>query len=310
MTYRPTTVVYTTIYYVYLYQQMMLKHITMKKVRKILAAVDKHIGNGNFVKSPLPNEWVEQISPFLMLDHFGPAHVSKEKPFYVPPHPHKGFEPVTLLFKGEVLHHDSMGNTGNLKAGDVQWMTAGKGIVHSEGVPPAFLEKGGEMELIQLWVNLPRSAKQHEPRYQDLRAENFPLVKAGDASMKLIAGSYDDKTSPAQLLTRVLILHGRLDKDGKSSITIPEGYNSTVYTLKGLLSTDGFEVHERHLIWFKEDGRTIELEAKEDSEFIVLAGLPIQEPVASYGPFVMNSKTELIEALEEYREGKMGVLEK
>ncbi len=281
----------------------------MKKVQKILVSIDKHIGNGNYVKSPLPSEWVEQISPFLMLDHFGPAHVSKEKPFYVPPHPHKGFEPVTLLFKGEVLHHDSMGNTGFLKAGDVQWMTAGKGIVHSEGVPPSYLEKGGELELIQLWVNLPRNSKQHEARYQDLRAENFPILTAGDAGLKLIAGSYDGKTSPVKLLTPVLIMHGRLDKGGKSSIEIPQEYNSTVYTLKGLLKTDGFEVGARHLIWFKEEGSSIDLEALEDSEFVVLAGLPIHEPVASYGPFVMNSKTELIEALEEYRAGKMGVLE-
>ncbi|MBL7923164.1 MAG: pirin family protein [Bacteroidia bacterium] len=281
----------------------------MKKVKKILAATDKHIGNGNYVRSPLPNQWVEQISPFLMLDHFGPAVVNKEKPFYVPPHPHKGFEPVTLLFKGEVLHHDSMGNTGHLRAGDVQWMTAGSGIVHSEGVPPAFLEKGGELELIQLWVNLPKSAKQHAPRYQDLRAENFPIVKAGDAGMKLLAGTYDGQSSPAELLTPVLILHGRLDKNGTGEIRIPQGYNSTVYTLKGLLSADGYEVPERQLIWYHEDGDTIRLEAKEDSEFVVLAGQPIHEPLASYGPFVMNSKVELIEALEEYRSGKMGVLE-
>ncbi|MBK7965565.1 MAG: pirin family protein [Bacteroidetes bacterium] len=136
-----------------------------------------------------------------MFDHFGPAQVTSKKPFYVPPHPHKGFEPVTLLFKGEVLHRDSLGNVGNLKAGDVQWMTAGKGVIHSEGVPAAFLEKGGEMELIQLWVNLPRSAKQHEPRYQDLRGENFPLIKEGDAGLKLIAGDYKGQKSGTELLT-------------------------------------------------------------------------------------------------------------
>lgn len=281
----------------------------MKKVKKILSATDKHIGNGNYVKSPLPNQWVEHISPFLMLDHFGPAHVSKANPFYVPPHPHKGFEPVTILLKGEVLHQDSLGNTGHLTAGDVQWMTAGNGIIHSEGVPPAFLEKGGEVELIQLWVNLPRSEKQHTPRYQDLKAEDFPLLKEGDAGLKLIAGTYGDKTAPTQLLTPVLILHGRLDKDGKSTITIPAGYSSTVYTLKGTLATDGYDVTERHLIWFNEKEGAIGIEAKENSEFMVLAGAPIQEPVASYGPFVMNSKTELIAALEEYQEGKMGVLE-
>lgn len=281
----------------------------MKKVKKILAATDKHIGNGNYVKSPLPSEFVDQISPFIMLDHFGPAQVTTKKPFYVPPHPHKGFEPVTLLFKGEVLHRDSMGNVGNLKAGDVQWMTAGRGVIHSEGVPAAFLEKGGEMELIQLWVNLPRSAKQHEPRYQDLRGENFPLIKEGDAGLKLIAGDYKGQKSGTELLTPVLVMHGRLDKDGKTEIEIPSGYNASVYTLKGNLLTDGFEVTPQNLIWYQEEGSIISLTATEDSEFVVLSGQPILEPIVNYGPFVMNTRAELVEAIEEYQSGKMGVLE-
>ena len=280
-----------------------------KSIRKILAATEKHIGNGNYVYSPLPNEWVEQISPFLMLDHFGPAVVSKEKPFYVPPHPHKGFEPVTLLFQGEVLHKDSMGNTGRLKAGDVQWMTAGRGIVHSEGVPDEFLENGGTMELIQLWINLPRSQKQHEPRYQDLRAANFPVITEGDLELKLIAGTYAGKQASTELLTPVLVMHGKLKAGATASIQIPTGFSSTIYTLSGTLFSDGYEVPAKHLMWFSESGETQEFSASRDSEFVVLAGEPIQEPVASYGPFVMNTKVELIEALEEYRAGKMGELE-
>jgi len=286
----------------------MLKHLMMKNVKKILASTEKHIGNGNYVRSPLPSEFVDQISPFIMLDHFGPTPVTTQKPFFVPPHPHKGFEPVTLLFKGEVLHKDSMGNVGHLKAGDVQWMTAGKGVIHSEGVPKEFLEKGGEMELIQLWVNLPRAAKNHEPRYQDLRAENFPLVQEGDAGLKLIAGKYKEQEAETELLSPVLIMHGRLDIGGKTEIEIPEGYNSSVYTLKGILLTDGFEVPAQQLIWYKENGSKIQLTALEDSEFVVLAGLPIEEPIANYGPFVMNTKAELIEAIEEYQSGKMGTL--
>lgn len=281
----------------------------MKKVRKIFAATEKHIGNGNYVQSPLPNNWLEQISPFLMLDHFGPAFVNKNNPFYVPPHPHKGFEPVTLLFKGEVLHRDSLGNTGYLKAGDVQWMTAGSGIVHSEGVPPAFLEKGGEVELIQLWVNLPRSEKQHPPRYQDIRSDQFPIVKIGDGSFKILAGKYNGEASPINLLTPVMILHGRLDAGNRAAVEIPAGYTTAIYTLNGTLSMDGYEIPARHLIWLSDDSGPVNIATLDDSEFVVLSGLPIQEPVASYGPFVMNSKTELIHALEEYREGKMGVLE-
>lgn len=281
----------------------------MKKVKKIFASTDKHIGNGNYVQSPLPNQWMEQLSPFLMLDHFGPTLVNKNKPFYVPPHPHKGFEPVTLLFKGEVLHRDSLGNTGFLKAGDVQWMTAGSGIIHSEGVPSAFLEKGGEVELIQLWVNLPRSAKQHTPRYQDIRSDQFPIVKIGDGSYKLLAGTYNGNASPIELLTPVMILHGRLEAGQRSQIEIPAGFASSIYTLKGTVALDGYEVTARHLIWLSEEDGAVEITASEDSEFVVLSGEPIHEPVASYGPFVMNSKIDLIHALEEYRAGKMGVLE-
>lgn len=281
----------------------------MKNVRKIFAASEKHIGNGNHVWSPLPNEWLEQISPFLMLDHFGPVLVNKSKPFYVPPHPHKGFEPVTLLFKGEVLHRDSMGNTGHLLSGDVQWMTAGSGLIHSEGVPEAFLDRGGEVELIQLWVNLPRAMKNHPPRYQDVRADQFPIVKIGDGSFKVLAGNYNGQASPIDLLSPVLILHGRLDAGAKSIIEIPSGYSSAIYMLSGMVHIDGFDVPARHLIWMDDAESNISLAATENSEFIVLAGQPIHEPVASYGPFVMNSKTELIHALEDYRAGKMGVLE-
>lgn len=281
----------------------------MKNVKKIFAASEKHIGNGNHVWSPLPNEWLEQISPFLMLDHFGPALVNKNKPFYVPPHPHKGFEPVTLLFKGEVLHRDSMGNTGHLLPGDVQWMTAGSGLIHSEGVPEVFLEKGGEVELIQLWVNLPRSMKNHPPRYQDVRSDQFPIVKIGDGSFKVLAGDYNGQASPIDLLSPVMILHGRLDAGSKSPIEIPSGFSSAIYILSGTLQSDGFDVPARHLIWMDDHESAISLSAIENSEFIVLAGQPIHEPVASYGPFVMTSKTELIHALEDYRAGKMGILE-
>lgn len=281
----------------------------MKKIKKIFAATEKHIGNGNYVQSPLPNQWLEQISPFLMLDHFGPALVNKNNPFYVPPHPHKGFEPVTLLFKGEVLHRDSLGNTGYLKSGDVQWMTAGSGIVHSEAVPPDFLEKGGEVELIQLWVNLPRAAKNHPPRYQDIRSDQFPIVKIGDGSFKVIAGSYNGHASPIDILTPVMILHGRLDAGNRAQVDIPGNFATAIYTLSGILAMDGYEIPARQLIWLSDDAGAAELSALDDCEFVILSGEPIREPVASYGPFVMNSKTELIHALEEYRAGKMGVLE-
>jgi quercetin 2,3-dioxygenase len=281
----------------------------MRPVLHLIPARQKPLGPGQFVFSPLPNERMDQFSPFLMLDHFGPQEVSSTKPFQVPPHPHKGFEPVTLLFRGEVLHRDSLGNTGHLNAGDVQWMTAGSGIIHAEGIPPAFLEQGGEVELIQLWVNLSAQHKAHAPRYQDLRAEQFPLVRAGDAHLRLIAGSYEGESSPTALLTPVLVMHGRIDRGGHARIQIPQGYNAMVYVLSGKLISGGKAAGERNLFCYAQDGAYIELEASEHATFVVLAGQPIAEPVASYGPFVMNTRDELIQAVEEYQSGKMGVLD-
>lgn len=276
---------------------------------RIISAREKALGPGQSVFSPLPHPELGDTSPFLMLDHFGPKEVSLKKPFHVPPHPHKGFEPVTLLFKGEVLHRDSMGNTGYLQAGDVQWMTAGSGVVHSEGVPPAFVEKGGELELIQLWINLSAKDKSHPPRYQDLRAEQFPLVKEGDAHLRLIAGGYKSEESPTVLLTPVLILHGRMEKGGKTEIAIPDGYNALAYVLSGRLFSNTQTAVERDLMAFGNGPGSISIEAADDASFVILAGQPIHEPVASYGPFVMNTREELIEAVEEFQSGKMGVLE-
>lgn len=282
----------------------------MRNIRKILSGTRQSLGQGQTVMRYLPNEWTEQISPFLMLDHFGPVHVDTRHPFYVPPHPHKGFEPVTIVLKGEVLHHDSAGNTGHLKAGDIQWMTAGKGIVHSEGAPEAFLKQGGEVEIIQLWINLPRVLKQHEARYQDIRSEQFPVIEAGEGQHQLLAGSYNGSASPVELLHPVLLMRSVLDRGQTSRVNIPADYNVCVFVLEGIIHSDGFEIPANHLIWYNNAGEGIELKAESPSRYLVLAGESIHEPVATYGPFVMNTKTELIHALEEYREGKMGVLEK
>jgi len=281
----------------------------IKKLRQIIPAREKPLGPGQSVFSPLPHPDLGDTSPFLMLDHFGPKEVSLKQPFHVPPHPHKGFEPVTLLFRGEVLHRDSLGNTGHLNAGDVQWMTAGSGVIHSEGVPPAFLEKGGELELIQLWINLPARAKSHPPRYQDLRSGQFPGIQAGDAVLRLIAGSYGSFHSPTQLLHPVLILHGRMYNGGRSEVVIPNGYNAMVYVISGELCCDSKTAGARSLMVFGTEAAPIGIEAVDDAEFIILAGQPVHEPLASYGPFVMNTRAELIEAVEEYQSGKMGSLE-
>jgi redox-sensitive bicupin YhaK (pirin superfamily) len=282
--------------------------IIMKTVKKVIPSHRKSLGEGQWVMSPLPNEWVQQISPFIMLDHFGPTHIPAGKPFSVPPHPHRGFEPVTILFEGEVEHKDSQGNHGHIKGGDVQWMTSGRGIIHSEMAPKTFGETGGAMHLIQLWVNLPKKDKMSAPKYQDIPSSKIPVVKHDNARLRVIAGIFENVTGPAETFTPILLIHGTVGAGSATSVKIPTGYNSCIFITKGELITDGFTVPEQNLIWFNEDGDTIEISASHNSEFLLMAGEPINEPLSSYGPFVMNTKTELIEAIQDYEAGKMGIL--
>jgi len=278
----------------------------MKTVRKIIASQRKSLGEGQSVLSPLPNQWVDQISPFIMLDHFGPNDIPAGKPFFVPPHPHRGFEPVTILFEGMVEHKDSMGNSGSIKGGDVQWMTAGSGVIHSEGAPESFSKTGGVLHLIQLWVNLPRSAKMSKPKYQDIPSENIPAIKIENSTLRLIAGSFADKTGPAETFTPILLMHGIMNAGDKLSMPIPQNFHSSIFVTKGELSTDGYEIPEQHLVWFNEENQNIEISAMRNSEFLLMAGEPIEEPMASYGPFVMNNRAEIIEAIHDYEAGKYG----
>jgi redox-sensitive bicupin YhaK (pirin superfamily) len=280
----------------------------MKTVKKVIASHRKSLGEGQWVMSPLPNEWVQQISPFIMLDHFGPTHIPAGKPFSVPPHPHRGFEPVTILFEGEVEHKDSEGNQGHIKGGDVQWMTAGSGIIHSEMAPKTFGETGGTMHLIQLWVNLPKKDKMSAPKYQDIPSSKVPVVKHDNASLRVIAGSFENVTGPAETFTPLLLIHGKLNAALATAIKIPKGFSTSLFITKGELITDGYTVPEQHLVWFNEENDTIEISASHNSEFLLMAGEPINEPLSSYGPFVMNTKTELIEAIQDYEAGKMGIL--
>ena len=170
----------------------------MKTVKKIIASEKKNLGPKQFVMSPLPNQWVGQISPFIMLDHFGPQHIPAGEPFFVPPHPHRGFAPVTILFDGEVEHKDSVGNVGRIKGGDIQWMTAGSGVVHSEGAPESFSKTGGVLHLIQLWINLPAAHKMTAPSYQEIKSDSIPVLQEGNSKVRVIAGEYKNLQGPAK----------------------------------------------------------------------------------------------------------------
>ena len=278
----------------------------MKTVKKIIATEKKNLGPKQFVMSPLPNQWVGQISPFIMLDHFGPQHIPAGEPFFVPPHPHRGFAPVTILFDGEVEHKDSVGNIGRIKGGDIQWMTAGSGVVHSEGAPESFLKTGGVLHLIQLWINLPAAHKMTAPSYQEIKSDSIPVLQEGNCKVRVIAGDYKDLQGPAKTFSPLSLLHITIPEGEEITIDVAKGFNSSYYLTKGETIIDDYEVPAQHLVWLSDEGTNITVRAIRDSELLFMAGEPINEPLVSYGPFVMNSKTEIIQAIHDYENGLMG----
>ncbi len=278
----------------------------MKTVKKIIPSEKKNLGPKQFVMSPLPNQWVGQISPFIMLDHFGPKHIPAGEPFFVPPHPHRGFVPVTILFDGEVEHKDSFGNIGRIKGGDVQWMTAGSGVVHSEGATESFSETGGVLHLIQLWINLPAAYKMITPSYQEIKSETIPVLKEGNSQVRVIAGDYKNLKGPAKTFSPVSLLHVIIPEGEEITIELEKMFTSSYYLTKGQTVVDEYDVPEQHLVWLSDEGDKITVKAIRDSELLFMAGEPINEPLVSYGPFVMNSKTEIIQAIHDYENGLMG----
>ncbi len=281
-----------------------------RTVAHILPSQEIDMG-GLHVKQPLPTARVDQISPFLLLHHFGPTPVEAgDDPLDLGPHPHRGFEPVTFLYQGGIRHKDSRGNEGILQGGDVQWMTAGRGIIHSERASEAFLASGGIMEGIQLWINLPKKDKMAQPGYQDIKAAQIPVWEESEglAKIRVVAGQYQGMKGPARTFTPILALQVELQAGGFSAIEIPEGFNALAYILSGELNlNDNFSYGAEHLIHFRNDGDGFTLRAQADSRVLILAGQPIDEPVASWGPYVMNTQTEIMEAMRDYQMGKMGV---
>ena len=280
----------------------------MKTVKKIIPSEKKNLGPKQFVMSPLPNQWVGQISPFIMLDHFGPKHIPAGEPFFVPPHPHRGFAPVTILFEGEVEHKDSFGNIGRIKGGDVQWMTAGSGVVHSEGAPESFSKAGGVLHLIQLWINLPAAYKMITPSYQEIKSDTIPVLKEGNSQVRVIAADYKNLQGPAKTFSPVSLLHVIIPEGEEITIEVEKMFTSSYYLTKGQTVVDEYDVPEQHLVWLSDEGDKITVRAIRDSELLFMAGEPINEPLVSYGPFVMNSKTEIIQAIHDYENGLMGSL--
>ncbi len=267
------------------------------------------IDMGSFqVKQPLPTQKVPQISPFLLLHHFGPIKVEPGfDPIDLGPHPHRGFEPVTFLYQGGIRHKDSLGNEGILEAGDIQWMTAGRGIIHSERASDSFMENGGTIEGIQLWVNLPAQDKMTKPKYQEIRKNDIPVIAETKVTHRLISGQWNGQKGIVNTFSPMIIIQTSILSGGKTQIPIPENFNACIYILSGeIILNDNFDYSAGKMIYFTNRGDGIGIEGLSETEILVLCGEPIEEPLAQYGPFVMNSQTEIMEAMRDYQMGKMG----
>jgi len=287
----------------------------MKKYKTVQHKVISPLVNMGPIKlrQPLPIEGIENVDPFLLLHHYGPYAISEfNNPFDLGPHPHRGFEPITLLFKGEQLHKDSLGNEMVVKAGGVQWTTAGRGIIHAEGPTKEFVKKGGDLEGIQLWLNLPAKDKMMTPNYQHLEEKQIPKVFSDDKKVQLniIAGKQNNEFGLIRTQTDVNVFTVKAAEGGKIELEIPQNHQSLIYLLDGEILVNDSEVLQKgknQMITFHQDGNTIQFEAKKESIILVLSGAPIKEKVSQYGPYVMNTQTEILEAMRDYQQGKISI---
>lgn len=271
------------------------------------------VGDGFPVRNLFPsNELDQAVDPFLLLDYAGPQMFEPtEHPRGVGEHPHRGFETVTIMYQGAVGHRDSAGNAGVIGPGDVQWMTAASGVVHEELHEADWARKGGIFQAIQLWVNLPRSRKMSAPGYQTILNAQIPHVElaGGAGHLRVIAGVFQGHKGPARTVTPIELYDLALATGSRVELQMPEGQNTSVFVVQGLVSVNGSRnAGEAELIVCARNGAAVGIEVREPSRLLILSGQPIGEPIARYGPFVMNTKLELVQAVEDYKAGKMGHL--
>lgn len=283
----------------------------MKKVLGVHDAPSPHwVGDGFPVRSLFSfQSYGKQLSPFLLLDYAGPVEFDRaDKPRGVGKHPHRGFETVTIVYKGEVAHRDSTGRGGVIGPGDVQWMTAGAGILHEEFHSPAFTEAGGALEMVQLWVNLPAKDKMTAPGYQAILDRDIPAVVLPDGAgmVRVIAGEYAGRAGPARTFSPMHVWDMRLTQGGISELALPEGWNAALIVLHGTLLVNDAIARETQMVVLDQAGQTLRIEANNDAVALLLSGEPIDEPIVGYGPFVMNSQQEITQALADFNSGRFG----
>ncbi|MDR7131392.1 redox-sensitive bicupin YhaK (pirin superfamily) [Algoriphagus sp. 4150] len=274
------------------------------------------VGDGFRVHNFIPSGYhldMQRMSPFIMLDynskfHFPPSN----EPKGVGVHPHRGFETVTIAYKGKVAHHDSTGNSGVIGEGDVQWMTAASGILHKEYHEEEFSRTGGEFQMVQLWVNLPAKDKMSPPKYQGITNDQIQKFALPDnaGEIEVIAGEYQELKGSASTFTDVNLMNAKLKKHGIANFTFPAHFNTALLVIEGSIEINGKEeVGTDKFVLFENEGETFQIKAGEDAVILILSGEPINEPIASHGPFVMNTKAELMEAFNDFNIGKFGYLE-
>ncbi|CAB3796125.1 hypothetical protein LMG28688_04240 [Paraburkholderia caffeinitolerans] len=286
----------------------------VRSIAHVFPAVRTTEGGGFIVNRPFPTRQLMDFDPFLLLDEMGPVDYAPGAAKGAPDHPHRGFETVTYMLEGRSGHKDSAGHSGMLAPGDVQWMTAGAGVVHSEMPDPEFVRTGGRMHGLQLWVNLPASDKMIAPRYQEMLHARIPQGRSADgrATVKVIAGESLGAKAAIETRTPILYLHFTLAPGARVEQPVPAGWNVFAYGLSGTAqyAGNGEAIGAQQMVAFAGDGDTVTIatpaDATEPAEVLLIGGLPLNEPVVRYGPFVMNTEQEIREAVLDYQAGRMG----
>jgi len=266
------------------------------------------VGDGFPVRSLFGyNTKGQQISPFLLLDHAGPADFeASDTPRGVGEHPHRGFETVTIVYQGEVSHRDSTGKGGTIFPGDVQWMTAGSGILHDEFHSEDFTQRGGTIEMAQLWVNLPTKHKMTKPGYQAITSNDIPNVSLDGGELRVIAGEYQGNKGPAETFSELNVWDLKLEENAQQTLNTPEGWNTILVVLKGAIEINDEKAGQDDTVIFDDANTELEIVATEYCTLLVLSGEPLNEPIVGAGPFVMNSEDEIRQAFDDFKSGKFG----
>jgi len=287
---------------------------TLRTVAGIINSVETLEGAGFLVRRPFPKSSFSEFDPFLLLDELGPVNLKPGQAKGAPDHPHRGFETVSYVLAGRLEHKDSEGHAGLLNSGDVQWMTAGAGVVHSEMPEAEFTRTGGRLHGIQLWVNLPQQDKMIPPRYQEIPAAQIPVAQTEDGSLtvRVIAGEALRAKAVIETRTPIIYLHFTLQPGATLVQPVPQEYNAFAYVLEGsgLFGSQLERGEDGQMVIFAQDGGEVTIANRADAEksldLLLIAGVPLNEPVVRYGPFVMNTEAEIIQAIEDYRNGRMG----